>query len=760
MAQNPPPLSIIISAEDRTRQALASAQQGLAGLQASAISVQSAIVGLTGALAGLGVVVAFRQFVEAAAALDDMAQVTGASVEKLSALANVAKVTGVDLGVVEGALTRLAKGLASTDEESRGAGTALTALGLKAEELQRLDTADALKLVAERLDQYRDGAGKTALAIDLLGKSGAQALPFLKDLAQNGELQARITTEQAQAAADLEDNLRRVAFTTSAAWREFAAATLPTINEFVKSLLEAVNQSGGLRDEVRRLARDGSIRDWAESGAVGVAVLVDAFRNVVNVVNLAGNAVAKSLVDVQVIAKSAQSFLEGPGRNGRTEREIAELRKVQVEAVAGLSESFNKFINAPQFSQAVRERFERLRNEAATAAAEKPTLDYRPNRQREAATAARDELKAIEGFVEQVRQRLIGATQGEFEALRQRAFDVFGKIDIARLSSADFDRLAESFAEVTEGINDLEERARSAAWGRALADAAKLAGESMERAGEEVRRFNEALSLQGQELEFEATLVGKVAFERDKLVRLRRIDLDLQRSIAAVPSDAANYEETVATLTRLAEEARAKVGSALDDIRLKSRDASTGLVQASAEYLDRITNDAETMRTIFDRTFRSMEDSLVRFVTTGKLDFKSLADSIISDLVRIQIRQNITRPLAEAVGGSGGLFGNLAGNLFGRSLISSAPVFPDLPSFDVGTPYVPRDMVALIHQGERIVPAAENARGAYGGVTVVQNISIDSRSDQATILQAMARAKEQAKAEILDSMQRGGAFAR
>jgi lambda family phage tail tape measure protein len=79
----------------------------------------------------------------------------------------------------------------------------------------------------------------------------------------------------------------------------------------------------------------------------------------------------------------------------------------------------------------------------------------------------------------------------------------------------------------------------------------------------------------------------------------------------------------------------------------------------------------------FNSIFSSLEDALVGFVTTGKLDFKSLINSIIADLARMVIQMLIIRPLM-------GFFGGFFGGIFGFSGGGSVGGAFGLPSFAGG----------------------------------------------------------------------------
>ena len=69
----------------------------------------------------------------------------------------------------------------------------------------------------------------------------------------------------------------------------------------------------------------------------------------------------------------------------------------------------------------------------------------------------------------------------------------------------------------------------------------------------------------------------------------------------------------------------------------------------------------EAMADVVVKGIKGMEDALVDFVMKGTLSFRNLANSIISDMVRIAIQQTITLPFTNFVEG---LFKNADGNAF------------------------------------------------------------------------------------------------
>jgi len=76
---------------------------------------------------------------------------------------------------------------------------------------------------------------------------------------------------------------------------------------------------------------------------------------------------------------------------------------------------------------------------------------------------------------------------------------------------------------------------------------------------------------------------------------------------------------------------------------------------------DGIKGLKESMADVVIKGIKGMEDALVNFVTTGKLNFKDLTRSIISDMARIAIQQTITKPFGNFIEG---LFKKANGNAF------------------------------------------------------------------------------------------------
>lgn len=159
-------------------------------------------------------------------------------------------------------------------------------------------------------------------------------------------------------------------------------------------------------------------------------------------------------------------------------------------------------------------------------------------------------------------------------------------------------------------------------------------------------------------------------FNPDQAAEMEKVTKEVQKKIAALNTDTNsidlnNQEQEKAKLLSEFEakglsrnsELYKELSAAIDANTASHRTFEAGAYKALNDYMDTATNVAKQTETVFTDSFKGIEDALVQFTTTGKLSFSSFAQSVISDLARIEIQENITGPLASTLrSGLGSLF--------------------------------------------------------------------------------------------------------
>jgi lambda family phage tail tape measure protein len=133
------------------------------------------------------------------------------------------------------------------------------------------------------------------------------------------------------------------------------------------------------------------------------------------------------------------------------------------------------------------------------------------------------------------------------------------------------------------------------------------------------------------------------------------------------------------------------------------QDWTLGAKSSVASYFESANNMAAQSRNLFDDAFSGMEDAVVSFAKTGKLSFSDFAESVISDLLRIAVRQSavgIFNTVATAIGGGVSAGSTAAG--YSSSTISSwlANGHSDGGYTGDGDKYEPK---GVVHGGEFVL---------------------------------------------------------
>lgn len=635
------------------------AEKGFADFERSIASAATgAITSFAGQLLSLqaasalasAAVSSFTDTVKQLAILDDSAEKTGALVGTLAQLQVQAKISGQSFEGIESALIKLNKGLVNADDETKGAGRALDFLGIKAKDAngKLRDTGDITLEVAKKFSEFSDkGPGKAAVAIELFGKSGAQALPFLKDLAENTKELEGIFVGNTEAADRYEKAVQKLSVQKEQLRRVIVSELLPAATDFVTALVDLKKNSDGLAGSIKQLADDGSIARWGNQAALVIAGVIDQAITGINQFR----ALAKDLEGIAVIGQALVTRFNG----GR-------------EFLAGNIEEFNKLgdKSREQFAEAGR-LFKESETIAATASTKyvdavrkqieaTNQLTYGYNAAKDGAVKLADATgkagKELDGYGGKAGKasKEIEKTNATLKALD----DLFN-----RLNNADVDTglvkgtelltkafqtglisaekyangLALVFAQSKTGIAALKAVAEGqAAIDKALNQETQTYIEGIDKQQAALEDLIKSLRAQNESLSEEANAIGLTDRERAKyLLNLQR-DKDLKQ--AKTP-----YDE--AEIKRLYDEK-----AALIDAKNSHEDYLTSLEQ-------------------YKRIEGGITDFFVDLFTNGKKAFDNLGQTVKQFFIKLaaQFASKFVLNIAtSALGGGGG--GGLAG-LFG-----------------------------------------------------------------------------------------------
>lgn len=599
-----------ISATNKTEQAFRQVKGSLndLGNAAGGISGKFSAVsaGIGGAALAVGVAMAgmVKTAIDAADELGKTSQKVGVTVEQLSALKYAGSLADVSMGQLSVGLKQLSKNSLEAAAGSKSQLGAFKALGI---EIRNVDgnlksNNDLVYELADRFAALKDSNIKTAIAMKIFGKSGADLIPLLnsgaeglKAMRDEAERLGLIIDERtAKAAEKFNDDITRLKSSASGLGYVLAEGLLPALNQVVEGMNKVTQAEGfwGKVEEFQRLAMqrvhgqfllDGT--PWQPSEHVG-STLAGMMQQPASPL-LAYNPYP---VNPSMPSPKAVGLAVGGKQKAATSLEST------LAAYLKLQESGGK-------------------PSAKYGRGAKAADDYDLNVAKKDGGLYdwRDILEATEAL-------------GNFTAKLQ-APELKEPIFNLGFSTVEFESLEEQQEKAAEGLR-----------------------------------------IQQDELALTADALGELA---------RR------------------YDETFGI----------RIPSALEGTQLALADYGRMAADSTTQAF-LIANDA----------LGGLEDALTDFVTTGKADFKSLVDSILADVARMTIQKSITGPLSE-----------ILSNVFGGESLSSRAAKIDigwLGEYATGTDYVPRTGPYLLHQGEAVITAADNAMNRSSAATAGQSLAI------------------------------------
>jgi hypothetical protein len=325
-------------------------EQAMGKIQGQIDAAKNALIGLAGAFSIGALTDMVAQTIEATAQLEKFSEKTGASVEALSALRSAAKITGTDFESVTTGIGKLDQAIVNAAQGTGKAVDVFASLGVSLRDASGnlRSTDDVMLDVATAFSGMESGAVKTADAVALFGRAGKELIPVLNELGEQGQYVAKVTTEQAAQAQDLEENWRRLGSQTAALKLIVASDLTPALDALVQTFIDAQKEGGGLLGIAKDLSQDGSLKQWAYEAGLYIAQLADKTIDAQNTLKDFGGFLAGLLVAGRGIWDQAAGGLAQAFGQIETGEQLFTEGAAKVESgITGIGDSFTTTAGEP-----------------------------------------------------------------------------------------------------------------------------------------------------------------------------------------------------------------------------------------------------------------------------------------------------------------------------------------------------------------------------------------------------------------------------
>ena len=193
--------------------------------------------------------------------IERASRMTGVNTDALQKLSFAAGQSDISFDQLRLGLTRLSRSMAEAQQGNKAVAAAFQSVGIGATQLKNLKVDEVLARVSDRFSQTQDGAAKTALAMQLFGRAGAELIPLLDQGSQKldalgdraQQLGLVLDEDTIRKSAALNEELKTLGAQTHMATIQMGLAFMPALQAVAQAMEDGLKPGGLLSDTFKGL---------------------------------------------------------------------------------------------------------------------------------------------------------------------------------------------------------------------------------------------------------------------------------------------------------------------------------------------------------------------------------------------------------------------------------------------------------------------------------------------------------------------------